>query len=155
MSLVIRPHLASDAAASLSVFKSAIRTTAAADYSTEQIRAWASPDIDVDGWSARRMAGTTVVAVIDDVVIGFTDVDIDGYIDMMFVHPDHGRRGVASALLAWTVAEASRLGASTLHTHASITARPFFEALGFTVTRKSYPMIRGVTLENHDMSRPV
>ena len=155
MPLVIRPHLASDAAASLEVFYASIRITAAADYSPEQIEAWASPEIDVSGWTAKRMARTTTVAVIDGTVVGFTDVDRDGYIDMLFVHPSHSRRGVATGLLHWVLEEARRSGACSLTTHASITARPFFEAHGFEVLGERHPIIRGVALQNYVMSRPI
>ncbi len=153
MYLVVRPHLASDAAASREVFYASIRITAAADYSPGQINAWASPDITVGDWTTKRMAGNTAVAVIDDIVVGFTDVDEGGYIDMLFVHPSHGRRGVATALLGWVKAEAARLGASSLLTHASITARPFFESQGFIVIEERRPPVRGVELQNYVMRR--
>ena len=155
MPLVIRPHLASDAAASLEVFYASIRITAAADYSPKQIEAWASPEIDVSGWTTKRMARTTMVAVIDDTVVGFIDVDAQGYIDMLFVHPNQARRGVGAALLAWAVARAAQLGATSLDTHASLTARPFFESHGFIVVGERQPIIRGVALQNFVMSRPI
>ena len=61
-----------------------------------------------------------------------------GYIDMC-VDPATGRRGIATALLLWARTEAKRLGSSTLTTHASITARPFFEAQGFVVDEERHP----------------
>ena len=153
MCVEIRPHLTSDGSASLDVFRAAIRGTASADYTPDQIEAWASPDIDVEDWSTRRASRITVVATLHNDVVGFTDVDSDGYIDMLFVHPTFGRQGVGTALLRWVLEEAARCGAHTLHTHASITAGPFFESQGFTIVAERFPVIRGVTLRNYEMNR--
>lgn len=153
MPITIRPFVPADAAPTLEVFQRAIWRTAAADYSSEQIAAWAPADADLGAWMERRSQLNTVVAVVDGLIAGFTDVDPSGYIDMMFVHPASGRRGVATALLLWARTEAERLGASTLHTHVSITARPFFEAQGFAVDRERHPILRGVVMTNYAMSR--
>jgi putative acetyltransferase len=42
-----------------------------------------------------------------------------------------------------------------VRTHASITARPFFEAHGFRVDEVRHPVRNGVTFENFAMSRPL
>lgn len=151
----IRPFTAADAGATLEVFRRAIRGIAAADYSSEQIAAWAADDIDLDAWAESRDRLDTAVAVIDGVLVGFTDVDAAGYIDMLYVDPVFGRRGVATALLDWVTAEAERLGSDTLRTHASITARPFFEAQGFAVDEERHPIVRGVVMTNYTMSRTI
>jgi putative acetyltransferase len=95
------------------------------------------------------------VAEVDERVVGFTDVDDHGYIDMLFVDPDAARQGVASALLAWVVATARDLDVTELTTHASLTARHFFETQGFKVVDERHPVFRGVTLTNFVMCRGV
>ncbi len=82
-------------------------------------------------------------------------MDREGYIDMLFVHPSHGRCGVATVLLNWVLEEAARSGAPSLTTHASITARPFFEANDFVVVEERHPITRGVILQNYAMHRPI
>jgi putative acetyltransferase len=155
MTVRLRPYTDADADATLAVFRRAVRTTAARDHSAEQLAAWAPDSIDRDEWHARRRERRTVVADDDGRVVGFTDVDATGYVDMMYVDPDAGRRGVATALLAWAVEEATRAGAVSVRTHASITARPFFEAHGFRVDEVRHPVRNGVTFENFAMSRPL
>ena len=135
------------------MFRRAIRVTAARDYTPEQVAAWASDEIDPAGWDARRRASRTRVAEVDGSVAGFTDVDERGYVDMMFVDPAFARRGVASALLDWAESTARELGAVELSTHASLTARPFFEAHGFSVVVEQRPVLRGVALTNFVMRR--
>lgn len=149
----LRDYTDADAGATLDVFLRAIRVTAARDYSPEQVAAWAPDDVDPAGWGARRAAARTRVAVRDGVVVGFTDVDAAGYVDMLFVDPAAARTGVARALLDWAVRTARAGGATELTTHASVTARPFFAAHGFEVVAEQHPVRRGVTLTNYRMRR--
>ncbi|MGQ1840136.1 GNAT family N-acetyltransferase [Kocuria turfanensis] len=151
----LRPYRPSDAQATLKVFLRAIRLTASHDYTPEQIAAWADEDIDVDQWHAARDAAKTQVACDGEHVLGFTDVDARGYIDMMFIDPAYARRGVATALLEWAARTAASHGAPELTTHASLTARPFFEAHGFTVLAEQHPVRRGVELRSFVMHRPL
>ena len=100
----LRAYTADDAKATSVIFLRAVRETARAHYSPEQVEAWAADHGDLDSWAAARAAAHTLLAIIDGHVAGFTDLDDHGYIDMLFVDPDFGRRGVASALLASVVA---------------------------------------------------
>lgn len=151
----VRPFTRGDSHATLELFLRAIRETAAPDYSPEQIEAWASDDIDSAEWLDRRAQQNTAVALADGVVAGFADVDAAGYIDMMFVDPRFARRGVATQLFYWILMTARRDAAQNLTTNASITARPFFEAHGFLVTRERQTVVRGVALTNYAMNRAV
>ena len=155
MPLRLRPYEPSDAEATLALFRRAVHTTASADYTPVQLNAWAPADADPAAWASRRAVRRTVVAELDGRVVGFTDVDADGYIDMMYVDPSAGGRGVGSALLAWALEEAANEGAVAASTHASITARPFFEAHGFTVDEVRHPVRGGVTFVNYGMSRSI
>ncbi len=147
----LREYTGADAEATLGVFFRAIRETAAADYSPEQVAAWASDDLDLDAWAASRAAAHTHVAVIDGRVVGFTDLDDNGHIDMMFVDPDFGRQGVATTLLAATMTRARQRGLVALTTHASLTAKPFFEQHGFLVTEERHFVHGGVETMNFAM----
>ncbi|WP_315097991.1 GNAT family N-acetyltransferase [uncultured Cellulomonas sp.] len=151
--MILRPYREPDAAATLDVFRRAIRLTASRDYTPEQVAAWASDEIGVAEWGARRLASRTQVAEVDGAVVAFTDVDDQGYVHMLFVDPDAARRGVATALLGWVVETARDLGAGELTTHASLTARPFFERQGFEVVAEQRPVTRGVAMTNFAMRR--
>jgi len=149
----LREYTAADAEATLAVFFRAIRETASADYSPEQVAAWAADDLDRDAWAASRAAAHTQLAVIDGRVAGFTDLDDNGYIDMMFVDPDFGRQGVATTLLAATMTLARQRGLVALTTYASLTAKPFFEQHGFLVTEERHFIHGGVETINFAMRR--
>jgi putative acetyltransferase len=152
----IRPYAETDAEATLNVFLAAVTETASLHYSAAQIAAWARPAVrDVNQWDSARKALNTYVATLGGEVAGFSDVRDDGYIDMMFVAPKFGRRGMAGALLAHLQSIAAGAGASELSTNASITARPFFEQHGFVVVAEQRPITLGVEMTNYKMVHPL
>lgn len=150
----VRPYRDEDAAATLAVYEQAVHQTAAASYTPEQLAAWAPLNRDADGraeWSRRRAAAETVVAVQADRIAGFSDL-VDGtLLDMLFVDPTYGRRGVGSLLIQSVIALARAAGSLYLETHASLVARPVFERNGFVVISEEKPVIRGVELTNFKM----
>jgi len=153
-SVVIRPYEHSDAARTLAVFISAVTETASADYTAEQVQAWAQPERrDVGTWHAAMLARNSIVATIGGQLAGFSDVSPDGYVDMMFVSPRHQRRGVARQLLAHVEARARSERTRAISADVSMTARPFFERHGFTVEAEQHPVKAGVELTNYKMRK--
>jgi putative acetyltransferase len=151
----IRRYVETDAQATLSVFLTAVTETASAHYSAKQIAAWSRPqERELGAWNSARKSNTFVVTIGTEVA-GFSDVSDDGYIEMMFVAPKFGRRGVASALLAHLRGTAEAAGTAELSTDASITARPFFEQHGFTVVAEQRPITRGAEMTNYRMTRKI
>ncbi len=149
--LTIRPYRKSDLDSVIAIVQAAVRETAARDYGPAQIAAWARADRST--WVQARMDRPTWVAELGSVPIGFTDLEADGHLDMMFVHPAHQGRGVASRLLAAVEAAAQAGGLARIFTEASITARPFFERRGFTLIAAQSVAIRGQVLTNFRMEK--
>ena len=114
---------------------------------------WAPEDIPLAEWASRRRAGGTIVAEVGGRVVGFTDLDGTGHVDMLYVDPSAARSGVATALLEHVVEAARRRGLRELTTDASITARPVFERHGFVVVAERHPVRRGVSFTNFRMRR--
>lgn len=91
----VRPYEKRDAADTLALFLAAVTETASADYTPEQIQAWADPEgRDLDRWGAAMLDRGSFVAIVGGQMAGFSDVGGDGYVDMMFVAPTFLRRGV-------------------------------------------------------------
>ncbi|WP_309129629.1 GNAT family N-acetyltransferase [Microbacterium sp.] len=150
--VTIRDYRAGDAAATLRVFIEAITVTASADYSPEQITAWARPEQrHLDDWDRSMSARSGFVALVRGVVAGFSDVSGDGHVDMMFVSPASSGRGVGRALMREIEARARRAGTPRLWADVSITARGFFEHAGFSVQVVQHPVIGGVRMTNFRM----
>jgi putative acetyltransferase len=150
--MLIRLYQPEDAPALIALKRDTIRRISARDYSAEQVNAWAPDDSALARWPARLANRFVVVAEINRQIVGFADIAPDGHIDQFYVHAAHQRRGVGRALLNALLAQARRTNIPRLHTEASITARPFFEAHGFTVDAEQTVTARGVEFINFRMS---
>ena len=104
-------------------------------------------------WAERRISRPAWIADIDGKPAGFSDLVADGCLDMMFVHPEFQGLGVASRLLARVELEALASGMDRIYTHASLTARPFFERKGFVVVMRQTVEKRGQKLDNFVMKK--
>ena len=143
--MILRAYRSSDLPAVLSLFRDTVHTVNAGDYTPEQLDAWAPAQLDAAAWDASLLAHQTLVAEENGSILGFADLGPDGYLDRLYVHRDWQGRGVASALCD------ALPGAR--YTHASITARPFFEKRGWHVVREQQVERRGVRLTNFVMER--
>lgn len=151
LTLEIRAYGPDDVEATIAVFQRAIRETASRDYDAAQVAAWS--EVDRGGWARARASRPTWVAMSRGEVAGFSDLESNGHVDMMFVHPAHGGAGVASLLLATVEAAAREQGLERLFTEASMTARPFFEKRGFVVEAEQQVHKRGETFTNYRMAK--
>lgn len=131
MIISVRRYRPEDLDAVIDIFLRAIRDTASADYNPDQIAAWARADRDL--WATRRLSHPTWIAEVSGRPAGFTDLEDDGHLDMMYVHPDFGGCGVATQLVRTAEHHATSRGISKIYSEVSLTARRFFERMGFVV----------------------
>ena len=150
----IRAYNSGDAETTLRIFQEAITVTAAQDDTPAQIDAWARPrQLDVMQWDQAMLRRKSFVAIIGDQVVGFSDVREDGYIDMLYVSPDFARRGVAREMLMFLEEQARSSSVQQLTANVSITARAFFEAVGFHVEAEQHPVLNGLEMTNFRMTK--
>ena len=147
--MTIRKYRRGDCAGTAALFYNTVHTVNARDYSEAQLNAWATGTLDLEDWNRRFEAHYSVVAVENGEIVGFGDIDGGGYLDRLFVHAEHQRQGIASAICdALENAVPGRI-----ETHASITARPFFESRGYRVVREQRFELRGVMISNFVMEK--
>ena len=79
----------------------------------------------------------------------FGDIDKTGYLDRLFVYKDYQRKGVATAICD----RLEKAVQKKVITHASITARPFFEKRGYKVTKEQQVERQGIVLANFAMEK--
>lgn len=154
----IRPYEIADTAAIATLFHNTVHHINSRDYTPEQISAWASNDLTVDFWANRLSQSITYVAeegIAKETgqIIGFGNLELNGYLDCFYCHKDFQRMGVGSQLLAPLEAMARSLNTATLTTVASITARSFFEAKGFRVITPQTVECRGESFLNFVMEK--
>ena len=143
----IRTYQPADCKEMAELFYQTVHTVNAKDYTRPQLDAWATGQVDLEQWNRSFLAHLSLVAVEDGAIVGFGDMASDGYLDRLYVHADHQRQGIATALC-------DRLEQSVprpFTTHASITAKPFFEKRGYTVVKEQAVERHGVLLTNFVM----
>ena len=144
--MVIRPYQPADCQALAQLFYQTVHSTVF--YTEAQQKAWA-PQIP-QNWNEGFLAHHTVVAELDGQIIGFADMDQSGYLDRLYVYPAHQRKGVATALCDRLEKEST---ADAFLTHASLDARPFFEARGYRVIKAQQVERCGILLTNFVMTK--
>jgi putative acetyltransferase len=151
--LTIRSYRYDDLARLVALFQTSVRTLARGDYTESQVQAWAPDLIDHEQFGRQCAAKSTWVAEAGTRIAGFSDLEPDGHIDMLYVHPTFQRHGVARALISHIESLARQQGIKRLYTEASITARLAFEAMGFVVLGSQMVTTRGESMKNYRMEK--
>lgn len=148
----IRTYRPSDCEETAELFYSTVHTINAGDYSKEQLDAWAAGNMDLEQWDRSFREHESVVALDGGRIVGFGDIDAAGYLDRLYVHRDHQGKGIATAICN----ELERaVGVDEIVTHASITARGFFEKRGYKLVKEQQVERRGIFLTNFVMTKEV
>ncbi|MEZ8578430.1 GNAT family N-acetyltransferase [Vibrio splendidus] len=151
----IRNYQASDAKALWEIYFHTVRNINVRDYSQEQVKAWAPSDFDSELWQKCLHRIQPFVAELDGCVVGYTDLQPNGLIDHFFCHHEYQGKGVGRALMEHVFQIGSVRGVSRYFSEVSITARPFYDHLGFTVVNEQEVEMRGVKLTNYVMEKVV
>lgn len=147
--MFIREYQPSDCKTLTELFYNTVHTVNARDYTKEQLDAWATGQVDLEKWNQSLLEHYSVVAVEDRTIVGFGDIDQTGYLDRLFVHADYQGKGIAAAICD----QLEQAVQGTVITHASITARPFFEKRGYKVVNEQQVERRGIFLTNFIMKK--
>ncbi len=149
--ITIRHYAPEDLESVIEVFLLAIKKTASNNYNDEQITAWAQ--VDKARWGYRMATAVSWVAALDGQIVGFASLETPNYLDLMFVRPTFIRQGIATCLLKRVEKTVIDQGEETLKTHASITAKPFFEKNGFMLIQERQVEVRGAVLTHYAMKK--
>jgi len=147
--MVIRKYQPLDCEALAELFYDTVHTVNAKDYTKEQLDVWATGTVDLEKWNQSFMEHYTLVAVDGEMIIGFGDIDKTGYLDRLFVHSDYQGKGIAAAICE----QLEQTVQGNIITHASITAKPFFEKRGYKVVKEQRVERQGVFLTNFAMEK--
>lgn len=151
MPFQIRPLQSSDLSRLISVFRDAIQISTANHYDQQQRDAWSQAQSH-ESLISLLSEGETVVAEWDQELVGFAQ-RIDDYINMIYVHPDSARVGIATLLYQHLEDGARVEGREGLTAHVSLTAHDFFQFMGFNSEGEEQADRGGVTLTRHLMRK--
>ena len=125
--MIIRKYQASDCKELADLFYNTVHIVNAKDYTKEQLNVWATKQVDLEKWNKSLQEHFSVVALDNETIIGFGDIDKTGYLDRLFVHANYQKKGIATGLCN----QLEQAVQGDITTHASITAKPFFEKRGY------------------------
>ncbi len=148
-SIYLRSYQPEDCEKMSQLFYETVHTVNAKDYTEEQLSVWATGTVDLGKWNRSFLEHDTVVAVKGEELIGFGDMDETGYLDRLYVHKAYQGQGVATRICDALEKKRER----PFVTHASITARPFFEKRGYRVVKEQQVERGGIYLTNYVMKK--
>lgn len=145
----LRRYQPSDCKEVTELFYNTVHIVSAKDYTKEQLDVWATGQADLEKWDQSLQEHYSIVAVDNEIIVGFGDIDKTGYLDRLFVHADYQGKGIATAICN-QLEQAVR---GDITTHASITAKPFFEKRGYKVVKEQQAERQGIFLTNFCMEK--
>lgn len=148
--MILRSYTKDDCESLMQLFYDTVHTVNRRDYSEAQLNAWADGNPDKEAWHQSLQEHVTLIAEEEGKIVGFADMAEDGYLDRLYVHKDYQGRGIAAALCE---ALERQTATRRVTTHASITAKPFFEKRGYGVIRSQQVERHGVLLTNFVMEK--
>lgn len=131
------------------LFYNTVHMINAKDYTQEQLNVWATGQVDLEKWNQSLREHYSVVAIENGIIVGFGDIDKNGYLDRLFVHADYQGKGIATAICK----QLEQAVEGKIITHASITAKPFFQKRGYKVIKKQEVERMGIFLTNFVMEK--
>lgn len=147
--LILRKYKPCDCKEITELFFDTVHAINAKDYTEAQLNAWATGQIDLEIWNQSLLAHYSMVAEDHGVIVGFGDMDKNGYLDRLYVHKCYQNMGIATAICN----ALEQFASGKIVTHASITAKPFFLKRGYMVIKAQQVERRGVILENFVMEK--
>ncbi len=146
--MIIRQYINEDLETIAKLIYETVHTINAKDYNAEQLTAWVKNPDTLKKRHNDLIEQNTLIAEINDVIVGFGSIDKFGCLDLLFVHKDYQNQGIATALC-----NELEKDFSTIKTFASITARPFFEKRGYSVIKSQEVERLGIKLKNYEMQK--
>jgi putative acetyltransferase len=120
-------------------------------YTEAQRSAWVPAPRSGPDWTARLQKQEILVAEQGGRALGFVSLADGGYVDFAYIRPEAQHSGLFRILVARIVERAMARGEPRLWTHASLTAEPAFERLGFEVRRREQVTIGEQSFDRCEM----
>lgn len=149
LKMIIRDYQPSDCKEITELFYNTVHTVNAKDYTKEQLDVWAIGQVDLEKWNQSLQEHYSIVAIENEVIVGFGDIDKTGYLDRLFVHADYQGKGIATGICN----QLEQTIQGNITTHSSITAKPFFEKRGYRVIKEQQVERQGIFLANFIMEK--
>src|ERR1700754_4279546 len=81
------------------LFSNCVMRVCANDYTSDQLKVWASSAVDRGRWLTKLHSQFFLVAECDDMIVGFGSLEEHDSVDLLYVHQDYQRTGIADKIL--------------------------------------------------------
>jgi putative acetyltransferase len=149
----IRLFRPQDAEQIAQLFHETVREVNIRDYSSNQVQAWAPDNLYFRNWLEVCANRFTYIADENGAILGFGELEPDGHIDCFYCHKNYQGRGVGRQIYQAIEAKALELGLTRLYVEASITAKSFFQRMGFSVVKQQQVSRREEIFINYVMEK--
>lgn len=152
MNIEIRKYRTADCEETAKLFYDTVHSVNVRDYTEEQLDVWASKDMDFENWNKVFLDSLSIVAVFENIIVGFGNIDETGYLDRLYVHKDYQGKGIGKKICKTLE---GFVKAEKISVYVSITAKPFFEKQGYRVIRENIVERKGILLKNYYMEKRI
>ncbi len=149
----VRAYLVDDCTKIIELFKNTVHSINAKDYNKEQLNSWAPAEIDCMVWNKSFLEHYSIVAEKNGIIVGFGDINNSAYFNRLYVHKDYQGQGIATKIADELENHVLEHDIKVITTHASITAKSFFENRGYKVIKEQTVECKGQFLTNFVMER--
>lgn len=136
----------------LSLFENTVKKVNSSHYSQAQVEVWARAK-DREIWTQKLTDQFFFVAELENTIVGFSSIDKNGYLDFMYVHHKHQRKGIALALLNQIESIAIKNSITRIWSSVSITAQPFFSQHAYIKYAEEPKSVSGIAFTNALMEK--
>lgn len=150
---IIRLAKKEDLAEMQKLFVDTISTVCTNDYDSDQIKAWTSSVKNTDKWLDKMNRQYFLIAEMDKKIVGYASLERGNYFDILYVHKDYQKQGIAQTLLNKIETESKSQDILIINSDVSITAKPFFEKNGYVVERENTNVLDGIKIVNYRMTK--
>jgi putative acetyltransferase len=150
----LRNYQRSDLEELVALFNATVQAINKKDYTEQQIEQLVQPAPDYDKWDAVLASTYTRIVLVGTKIIGFGNISKEGYLDHLYVSKEWIGYGAGKLLANDLIDHAFDSGAKEITVHSSLTAKSFFEKLGFRVVKQNNDYRNGVLLLNYLMIYP-
>ena len=139
------PYLSAWEGHCLELYQRSILEASGGAYTPAQRKAWAA--FDLDDWATRWRDQRTSVLTAPNIFLGLASwrqfSATEAWLDMLYVHPDHQRRGWGQRLLEAVESDVHTAHALALLTQSSEHLQPLLLSRGYDVVESKVVELRG------------
>ena len=135
------------------LFVDTVSTVCSKDYNAQQIKVWTESVENEQRWLNILTRQYVLVGLVKNKIAGFCTLDNGDYIDLLYIHKDYQRQGIATKLYSFIEREAITHKTNVLEADVSKTAKSFFEKMGFETIEEKKVVQKGVEMINYRMKK--